>query len=168
MSEIEQHLEKLYDSMRWVGLATGKNWSHIKFYEYFSSPEKHIRAGAIFSFYGMLIQWESGSSFPFKVYDGQPDMFHKLDEYLSNFLENAEEIAKEFPGLYCAIATVLKKLDDMEDIERVGYRFPDIGEELRDRMRVTLFKDEILNSPDASSNYYNQACEEVGLSKEYR
>ena len=72
----------------------------------------------------ILQQWLDGSSFTFEYQDDKVISLHNFEDYLKELLNNSDEIEKEFPSMYSAIATVLKKLDDERKFEKRTPRIP--------------------------------------------
>lgn len=162
---IREKLKILFNSMKWVGFSTSQPWRiyDIEFNKYFNYPEKDIRAGTLLAFYGMLQQWIDGSSFVFGFYDGQKDPIFSFEEYIIDFLNCAEEIAEEFPGLFGTIGYALKELDNERRFE---LRFPSTDLAIFEEMRKALYTDKVL-SGECESKFYKAAFKEVGLGRDY-
>lgn len=151
--------------MEWVGFSTSQPWRvyQVKFNKYFDYPEKDIQAGTLFAFYGMLQQWVDGSSFAFGYCDDPIDVIFSFEEYIQDFLDNSDEIAEKFPGIYGSIGYVLKELDDERRFE---VRFPSTESSIFKEMRKKLFTEKVL-SGEWKIKFYKAAFKEVGLGKEY-
>lgn len=162
---VREKLKILFNSMEWVGFSTSQPWRayNVKFNKYFNYPEKDIRAGTLLAFYGMLQQWIDDSSLVFGFYDDQKHAIFSFEEYILDFLNYADEIAEEFPGIYGSIGYALKDLDNEIRFEA---RFPSIDPAIFEEMRKALYTDKVL-SGEWESKFYEDAFMEVGLGREY-
>ena len=91
------------------------------YYEHFNDDNLRYRTGSLIAFWGLLLEWEDGSGFPFYTGNEKYDC-HLFDKYLKEFLKYSSNIKKQYPNIYFVIIESLNRLDKREDFEG---EFPD-------------------------------------------
>ncbi|MFB7640096.1 hypothetical protein [Peribacillus butanolivorans] len=123
------------------------------FYNHFNDSDIRHRAGSLIAFWGLLIEWEDESGFPFtngfKNYKS-----HHFDKYLEEFLKYSSEIKEQFPHIYRVIIHSLMLLDKRDGFEET---LPNINIEFFRIIRKQRFDSEIQWSDDLYINAFREA-----------
>jgi hypothetical protein len=155
---IKEKLDLLQGYIEEMGGMIDFNWCGDLLYPYYVhfNDNNHIyRAGSLLAFWGLLLDWEDGSGFPF--YTGVEDYnCHRFDKYLQGFLKYSSDLKEKYPNIYFVIIESLKVLDKREVFENI---FPNINEDLFNTVRNKLFYDDI-QKPVA---VYKNALREAGM-----
>ncbi|MGM0875412.1 MAG: hypothetical protein ACQEWV_11545 [Bacillota bacterium] len=123
------------------------------FYKHFNDNFIRYRSGSLIGFWGLLLEWEDGSGFPFFTGIEEYDCHH-FDKYLEEFLSYSLDIKKQFPNIYFVIIESLKFLDNGDRFENV---FPNIPNDLFNEVRIRLFQDDIQKRDEVYKNALNEA-----------
>ena len=132
------------------------------YYEYFNDDNLRYRAGSIIAFWGLLLDWEDGSGFPFYTGNEKYDCHH-FDKYLEEFLRYSSNIKKQYSNIYFVIIESLNHLDKREDFEG---EFPKIPSDLFSTVRKKLLQNDV-QKPNNEVNQYTlreDALREAGMS----
>lgn len=106
------------------GLDIARDWSREnweKYYLYFNDSSKELRVNSIVVFYAALENWVKESGFPFTKKrnhkSGYYRLYFNLDDYLTQFLLQADAIQQELPATYEMILQRLEQLINEGDVE---------------------------------------------------
>ncbi|KAB2334510.1 hypothetical protein F7731_14980 [Cytobacillus depressus] len=125
MNEI---IEKVKRGLKGIEIGyfdTGQSFEEAAYYNYFSDPDKETRRYAIAVFTVYLGNWYSLCSFPF--INAKSD----LEEFVKAFIENHQQIEKDFPIMHEYIISFLIKIKE-ENSEKYTYSTFEIANELHE------------------------------------
>ena len=132
------------------------------YYKHFNDDNLRYRAGSLIAFWGLLLEWEDKSGFPFYTGNEEYDCHH-FDKYLKEFLKYSSNIKKQYPNIYFVIIETLNHLDKREDFED---KFPNIPNDLFSTVRKKLLQNDV-PVPNNEVHQYAQredALREAGMS----
>lgn len=102
MSAIKRKLDLLHNEIKKMGGIIDLDWCGellYPYYEHFNDYNLRYKAGSFIAFWGLLLEWEDQSGFPF--YTGAEDYdCHHFDKYLLEFLNYSSEIKNQYPNIY--------------------------------------------------------------------
>ena len=160
MSSINEKLALLHNDMISMGGIIDLDWCGKLFYPYykhFNDDNFRYRAGSLTAFWGLLLEWEDASGFPFYTGVEEYDCHH-LDKYLKEFLKYSSEIKKQYPNIYLIIIESLSKLNKREVWEN---EFPHITSDLFSTIRKELLETDVQR---LNGEVYDVALKEAGMS----
>lgn len=159
MDSIQWKLGLLHNEIKEMGDIIDLDWCGellYTYYEHFNDDNLRYRAGSLIAFWGLLLEWQDESGFPF--YTGTEEYYcHHFDKYLKEFLKYSPDIKKRFPNIYLVIVESLIQLDKREKWES---EFPNIPSEIFDAVRKNLFWDDFKKLNDET---YQKALKEAGM-----
>ena len=144
---IKNKIHELYENGSLLGFSTYLDWYeeyHYNYYLHFNDADPFTRAGSIYAFLGMLLNWEIRVAKPFTSNPKNMPINrpHQLDNYVYAFLLNAQQIKQDFPKMDSAIIFMLNKLDSQEKFEK---RLPGIALQLFEDLRRVILIEIIVN-----------------------
>ncbi|MGG2134550.1 hypothetical protein AB1284_25035 [Bacillus sp. S2(2024)] len=159
MDSIQGKLDLLHNEIKEMGDIIDLDWCGkllYTYYEHFNDNNLRYRAGSLIAFWGLLLEWEDESGFPF--YTGTEEYHcHHFDKYLKEFLKYSSDIKKQFPNIYLVTVESLIQLDKRENWES---EFPNIPSGLFDTVRKNLFRNDVKKLNDET---YQKALKEAGM-----
>lgn len=160
MSSIKGKLDLLHNEIKEMGGIIDFDWCGdllYPYYEHFNDDNLKYRGGSLIAFWGLLLEWEDGSGFPF--YTGVEEFdCHHFDKYLEEFLKYAFDIKIQYPNIYLVIIGSLRFLDENENLEN---EFPNISNDLFSTIRKKLLQTDVQK---LNNEVYQLALKEAGLS----
>ncbi|MFJ6268330.1 hypothetical protein ACIQGW_25630 [Lysinibacillus xylanilyticus] len=160
MSSINEKLVLLHKDMISMGGIIDLDWCGKLFYPYykhFNDDNFRYRAGSLTAFWGLLLEWEDASGFPF--YTGVEEYnCHHFDKYLKEFLKYSSDIKEQYPNIYLIIIESLNKLNKREVWEN---EFPHITSDLFSTIRKELLETDVQR---LNGEVYDLALKEAGMS----
>ena len=159
MSSIREKINLLHNIIKQIGI-TDLNWCGEllhPYYEHFNDDNLRYRAGSLIAFWGLLLEWEDGSGFPFYTGNEKYDCHH-FDKYLKELLKYSSNIKKQYPNIYFVIIESLNHLDKREDFEG---EFPNIPSDLFSTVRKKMLQTDV-QKPNNEVHQY--ALREAGMS----
>lgn len=118
---IESTLKLLEDCIIEDGGIVDLDWCNsflFPFYKHFDDENNKISAQSLLAFWGLLLEWEDQSGFPFftgtEKYDG-----HHFDKYMKKFMRLKDTIEERLPSLFKVIIVTLQKLDSRDSFMKV-------------------------------------------------
>jgi hypothetical protein len=160
MNSIKEKLDLLHNMIEEVNGIVDFDWCVKLFhpyYEHFNDDNLRYRGGSLIAFWGLLIEWEDRSGFPF--YLGKEGYNrHYFDKYLKEFLKHSSNIKKQYPNIYFVIIQTLNYLDKRENFEDT---FPNIPSDLFSTVRKKLLE---IDVQKISTEIYKNAFREAGMS----
>lgn len=160
MGSINGKLNLLYNEIKKMGGIIDLGWCDellYPYYEHFNDDNLRYRAGSLIAFWGLLLEWEDESGFPFYTGVEEYDCHH-FDKYLKEFLKYSTDIKKQYPNIYLVIIESLNNLDKREEFEN---EFPIIPNVLFSTIRKKLLQPNVQN---LNNEVYQLALKEAGMS----
>ncbi|RWS42081.1 hypothetical protein EKA14_16680 [Bacillus mycoides] len=156
MDPIKEKLDLLRNEIKDMGGIIDLDWCDrllYPYYKHFNDSKLRYRSGSLLAFWGILLEWEDESGFPFYTGTQEYDCHH-FDMYLKGFLKYAPKIERQFPNIYLVIIESLMELDERERWES---EFPNICKELFDAVREELFHTDVTQINDETyQNAYKE------------
>ncbi|BBH20420.1 hypothetical protein Back11_17650 [Paenibacillus baekrokdamisoli] len=129
------------------------------YYLYFNDNHNRYSAGSLIAFWGLLIEWEDGSGFPFRLGEEIYNCYD-FDKYMESFIFNADTIQIRFPNVFSVIVLSLAPLFINNDLIKL---FNNI-EEVKLRMYTNFVKS---SKAIHDKDIYKQAFKEAGIQLDY-
>ncbi|WNS80199.1 hypothetical protein RRU94_22210 [Domibacillus sp. DTU_2020_1001157_1_SI_ALB_TIR_016] len=157
MYSIQEKLDLLHNEIKEMGGIIDLDWCGkllYTYYEHFNDNHPRYRAGSLLAFWGLLLDWEEESGFPFCTGIEEQDCHH-FDKYLQEFLTYSSNIKKQYPNIYLAIVESLSQLDERDGWEN---EFPNIPSGLFNTARKKLLQNGVEKpSDDVYENVFREA-----------
>ena len=159
MIPIQEKLYLLHNEIKEMGGIIDLDWCGKLLYPYYKNfNDNHLeyRAGSLLAFWGLLLDWEDESGFPFCTGVEEHDCHH-FDKYLQEFLTYYPKIKKQYPNIYLVIVESLNQLDERDGWEN---EFPNIPTEFFNTIRKKLFQNGVKKLGD---DVYENALKQAGI-----
>lgn len=129
------------------------------YYLYFNDNNNRYCTGSLIAFWGLLIDWEDGSGFPFCLGEEINDCY-RFDKYMENFIFNADSIQIRFPNIFTVIVLSLETLFINNDLIKL---FNNIEE-----VKLRTYENFVKSSRAIhDKDVYKQAFNEAGIQLDY-
>lgn len=126
------------------------------FYTEFDNANDKVASQSLLAFWGLLIEWEDQSGFPF--YTGKEKYeCHHFDKYMFKFMELTKVLETKYPNIFSLIIIALQKLDIRDGIRS---EFPNLNKQFHDSVSKFIYEYDY----DIYDDIYDEALKEAYVS----